>query len=80
MDNQQIFEKISSIVKSINPDATITETSELIGESILDSLEFMNYITKIEEEYSLSISDAEISTLQLGIINNMINYLSTKIN
>lgn len=80
MDNQQILEKLSSIVKSINPDASLTENTELLGESVLDSLEFMNYLTKTEEAFSLSISDAEISTLKLGIIRNMINFINSKNN
>lgn len=78
MDNQQIFEKLGSIVKSIKSDIAITKNTSLIGESLLDSLEFMNYITKTEEAFSLNISDAEISTLQLGIIKNMINYIISK--
>lgn len=79
MNNQQIFEKLFSIVKSIKSEASITENSGLIRESILDSLEFMNYITKVEESFSLRISDAEISNLQLGIIKNMVNFLCSKI-
>jgi acyl carrier protein len=79
MNNQQIFEKLISIVKGIKSVASITENTELMGESILDSLEFMNYITKVEESFSLRISDVEISSLQLGIIKNMINFISSNI-
>ena len=79
MDNHHIFEKINSIVKTINSNAIITEDTALMGDSVLDSLEFMNYITKIEEAFSLTISDSEINNLQLGIINNMITYISSRI-
>jgi acyl carrier protein len=79
MDNHQIFEKLVYIVKSIKSDALINNNTALIGGSVLDSLEFMNYITKIEEAFSLTISDSEINKLQLGIINNMITYISSKI-
>lgn len=78
MDNQQILEKLVSIVKSIKPEALVTEYSALSGASVLDSLEFMNYITKVEESFSLNISDTEISILQLGIIKNMINFIISK--
>jgi acyl carrier protein len=79
MDNQQIFEKLNSIVKIINSNAQIKKNTTLTGESVLDSLEFMNYITKIEEEFSINISDSEITNQRLGIVKNMINYISSKI-
>jgi acyl carrier protein len=79
MNNQQIFEKLNSIVKKINSNAQITENTGLLGESVLDSLEFMNYITKIEEAFSLILSDSEINNLQLEIVNNMVTYISSKI-
>jgi acyl carrier protein len=80
MENQQIFDKLNSIVKSINVNAVINETTALVGDSILDSLEFMNYITKVEEAFKISISDSEISGQQLGILYNMTNYISSKTN
>lgn len=79
MNNHQIFEKLDSIVKSMRSDAAININTALIGESVLDSLEFMNYVTKIEEAFSLTISDSEITNRQLGIINNMVTYISSKI-
>ena len=79
MENRQIFEKISSIIKSINPNAKIDEETALIEEAVLDSLEFMNYLTKIEESFSIKISDAEISDLRLGIIANMIKYINVRV-
>ena len=78
MDNQKIFEKLKTIVISINSNAKINENSALIGESILDSLEFINYITKVEESFGISISDSEITDRQLGIINKMITYINSK--
>lgn len=79
MDNHQIFEKLDYIVKSIKSDAVINNNTSLIGASVLDSLEFMNYVTKIEEAFTMTISDSEINNLQLGIIANMINHISSKI-
>ena len=78
MDNQKIFEKLKTIVISINSNAKINENSALIGESILDSLEFINYITKVEESFGISISDSEITDRQFGIINKMITYINSK--
>ena len=78
MEKQVIFEKLMVIIKSINPNAMINESTALKGESVLDSLEFMNYLTKVEEAFSIKITDAEISYFQLGIIKNMINYINSK--
>jgi acyl carrier protein len=79
MDNRQITEELCSIVKKIKTDAAITENTALIGDAVLDSLEFMNYIVKVEEAYSLQIRDSEISTLQLGMIKNMATHICSKI-
>jgi acyl carrier protein len=78
MDDQQIFESLRTILKSINCAAEINEESALIGDSILDSLEFMNYLTKVEELFKITISDSEIKKLQLGIIINMVRFISSK--
>ena len=79
MEKQQILEKLIIIIKSINTNAKINENTTLIGESILDSLEFMNYITKVEESFIISISDSEIVGKSLGKIGNMVNHISSKI-
>jgi len=76
MNNYQIFEKLKTIVSSINQNSVIKESTALIGDSILDSLEFMNYITKVEEEFNISISDQEIVGKSLGILSNMVDYIS----
>jgi acyl carrier protein len=80
MDDQRIFDELDKIVKSINGKAVITKDTALIEESILDSLEFMNYITKVEEVFKISISDSEIKEEQLGILFNMVKHISSKSN
>lgn len=78
MSNHLIFEKLRTIITSINPGAEIKNNTALSGDSILDSLEFMNYITKVEEEFNISISDQEIVGKSLGIVSNMVDYISAK--
>ena len=80
MDNQQILEKLGTIVKSINIKAVINKNTALTGESILNSLEFMNYITRVEELFKINISDSDIVDQKLGIIINMVIHISSKIN
>jgi acyl carrier protein len=78
MNINEIFDIIAKTIKEINPDANITEKTALIADSVLDSLEFMNYITIIEEKFQISISDADIENQRLGIIENMINYILSR--
>jgi acyl carrier protein len=78
MGEKEILETIGEIVKSINEKAKITEKTALLGDSILDSLEFMNYLTKIEESYKMKIKDSEVAEKSLGVVENMVKYLSTK--
>ena len=80
MDDQQIFDELDKIVKSINGKAVITKDTALVGESVLDSLEFMNYITKVEESFKINISDSEIYGQQLGILSNMAKHINSKFN
>jgi len=79
MEQTENFKLLAEIVKSINPKAKIEENTALIGESILDSLEFMNYITKVEESFCINISDDDISSKNLGIISNMISFINSKV-
>lgn len=78
MSNHLIFKKLMTVVNSINAGAEIQEDTALLRDSILDSLEFMNYITKVEEEFSISISDQEIVDNNLGIVSNMVEFIITK--
>lgn len=77
MERTKILSKLKEIVeKQLKKTLNITEETALAGENILDSLEFMNYITSVEEEFNISISDGDIENGQLGKISNMIDYLS----
>ena len=79
MEKEQILEKLRFLIMSINATAKINENTGLIGESILDSLEFMNYVTKVEESFNILISDSEITDKSLGIVGNMVNHIYSKI-
>ena len=76
MEKAEILSKLKEIVLQLNKTSEITEETALISEKILDSLEFMNYLTLVEETFDISISDSDIEKYQLGKISNMIDYLS----
>ena len=76
MERTEILLKLKEIVeKQLSKTSEITEDTALVGENILDSLEFMNYLTSVEETFDISISDNDIEKYQLGKICNMIDYL-----
>jgi len=76
MKKTKILLTLKEIVKKqFDKTSEITEETALIKEKILDSLEFMNYLTSVEEEFDISISDDDIVKYQLGIVKNMVDYL-----
>jgi len=76
MNRTEILSKLKEIVeKQLEKTVDITEDTALLGEKILDSMEFMSYLTTVEETFDISISDDDIATYQLGIIGNMVEYL-----
>lgn len=75
MNKENIFLKLKEILVDIKGDVNINYETALIADGILDSLEVINYLTQIEDTYSLSISLDQLAELKLGIVNNMIDYI-----
>jgi acyl carrier protein len=77
MSRKEIFLKLEEILKELlSAEVEITEETALVGEKILDSLEFMSYVTTVEEEFGVKLSDDDIENKQLGVMKNMIDFLS----
>jgi len=80
MDKKKVFEELVNILKSdIGLTIDIEIGTALLAGGILDSMDFMSYVTNVEEKFSIKISDEDISKYKLGIISNMIDYILTKI-
>jgi len=79
MNRQEIFDKLVEILVDIKDDVQVTEETALIGDGILDSLELINYLTQIEENYDLSISLDQLAEQKLGIVKNMLDYIEKNI-
>jgi len=74
--NEEIFNTLKDILQNdVQLQIEITKETALLGEQLMDSLDFMNYVTIIEEKFSISISDDDISSNKLGIIQNMITFI-----
>ena len=77
MKQEEVFSKLQEILKKqLTVDIEITPETALVQEKVLDSLEFMNYITTIEDEFGIELSDEDIENKQLGLIKNMVDFLA----
>ncbi len=79
MKNSEILAKLQKIMNEINEDVKLSDNTALIGENLLDSLELINYLTQIEEIFGVEISLEELKEAELGLVSNMIAYLSERV-
>ena len=76
MDRNQLLSELKAIINQVaEREVNVTEETALVKEGILDSLEIMNYLTQIEEVYGVTISLEQLSALELGYLNKMIDYI-----
>lgn len=79
MNKSELFPMLKEIIIDIKGEIEFDENTALIESGILDSLEVINYLTQIEEKTGMEIKLDELQEHKLGIINNMIEFISSKI-
>lgn len=78
MTDQQIFDRVVTIIQERKgEDFTITENLSLKDDLDADSVDLMEFILTIEDEFGIEISDEEIDNLNsvadvLAVIKNKI--------
>lgn len=78
MTNQQIFDRVVTIIQERKgEDFIVTENLSLKDDLDADSVDLMEFILTIEEEFGIEISDEEIDNLHsvadvLAVIKNKI--------
>lgn len=78
MTEQQIFDRIVTIIQERQgEDFVVTENLSLKDDLDTDSVDLMEFVLTIEDEFGIEISDEEIDNLQsvadvLAIIKNRI--------
>ena len=78
MTDQQIFDRIVTIIQERQgEDFVVTENLSLKDDLNADSVDLMEFVLTIEDEFGIEISDEEIDNLQsvadvLAIIKNRI--------
>jgi acyl carrier protein len=79
MTELEIYNKLVGILKDeLKVEQELNPDTALVSEKVLDSLDFMNYITVIEGDYGIKISDEDIVNRQLGVLKNMADYIGEK--
>lgn len=77
MSKEIILQKLLGILKEkLSVSKEINENTALPAEDVLDSMEFLKYLTLVEEEFGISISDEDLGNYKLGNIKNMTEYIS----
>jgi len=78
MNQEQIFQKVTEIIQERQgEDFVVTEALSLKDDLDADSVDLMEFVLTIEDEFGIEISDEEIDNLQsvadvLAIIKNRI--------
>ena len=81
MDKNEIFSELKNIlVNDVQVNFDITPDTALLAGAMMDSMDFMSYVTFVEEKFNLKISDEDITNQKLGIMKNMTDYISQKTN
>ena len=77
MTEQEIFEKLQRIIAAdLDIAAPIDGKTAVLADGVMDSMDFMNYMTRVEEVFARKISDDEISARKLGVVDNMVKFLA----
>lgn len=76
MSENEIFTKLKEIIIDIKEEnISIDVDTALIESEIFDSLELINYLTQIEENFGINISLDKLIEMKLGKIDNMVKYI-----
>ena len=75
---ENVLQKISELAAKPIDDSNF-EGSNIISDLGCDSLDVINLLFSLEEQYSISIPEEEIDKLNLMKVENLINYVTSQI-
>jgi len=79
MDDQQILSVITSIINDdLGLEARIDREQSLITTNTLDSMDWISFLTIVEEKFHVTISQEDAAKHQIGIVKNLVNYLKER--
>jgi len=80
MNKSEILQAILAILeKDFEINAVCNADTSLVEEEILDSMDWIGFLGKIEEKFQIIISIEDTNKYQLAIIQNLVDYLQRSI-
>jgi acyl carrier protein len=77
MNEKTTYETLMRILSmELNISDPVDSTTSLLADNILDSMEFMHYLSIVEREFAVEISDDAVAERKLGNIANMVAFLT----
>ena len=65
-------QKIIELLSGIRPECDFTQSVDFIEEGMLDSMDIVNLVTEMEEEFDIDIPATDISIKNFNNINSII--------
>ena len=72
-------EKILKILSGIRPECDFTQSVDFIEEGMLDSMDIVNLVTEIEDEFDIEIPATDISIKHFNSISNIIKIIEKQL-
>lgn len=70
-----LHEEVQKIIEEINPYAEINETTHLLEEGVLNSLEIFAFVTMLEDEYAIEVPDESITRENFATIDSIASFV-----
>lgn len=80
MTTEDIFQKLVFILQNnTSIRGNILPDTALLAESRIDSMDFMNYLTVIEETFAITVDEDDVLNRKLGVVKNMVGYIAERV-
>lgn len=80
MTEQEIFLHIKKIIKDdLEIEAEVTLDTWLLRDQIMDSMDWLSFLFRLEELHGIVVSPDEADEHQIGIVKNLIVFLQGRI-
>lgn len=81
MTDAEIFDILKRLLREeIGVNFDLKLDTGLFKEKLIDSMEWLSYVVRVEERFGIEISDADGDEFQLGIMGNMVHYIHARLN
>jgi acyl carrier protein len=79
MDENKILSIITSIINDdLGLDVSVDPEQSLITTNTLDSMDWISFLTIVEDKFKIKISHEDAALHQIGVVKNLINYLKER--